>query len=141
MSQALDGSIMTKLQCIMHFGGVPGYCFYDAVQFIIRGWVSAPLRENKVDGVKEAGKRLGEVSCFIWLKRILQILLWTGEKKKKKNIKIVIPLLHKVYVKQVNDKTCKDKVFSGSCCTLKSSPMFRSSNYYHFMYSEYMVLF
>lgn len=52
-------------------GGVPGYCFYDAVKFIIRGWVSAPLREHKIDGVKEAGQRLGQVSCFIWLKGVL----------------------------------------------------------------------
>lgn len=44
------------------------------------------------------------------------------------------------FASQVNDKMCKDKVFSGFC-TLMSSPMFLSSNYHHFMYSEYMVLF
>lgn len=71
---------------IMYFGGVPGYCFYDALQFIIRGWVSASLRENKVDGVKESGQRLGQVGCFIWLKRILQILLWTGKKPPSKQL-------------------------------------------------------
>lgn len=81
----IEGSTIKEL---MYFGGVPGYCFYDAVQFIIRGGVSAPLWENKVDGVKESGQRLGQVGCFIWLKRILQILLWTEKKHPSKQLLI-----------------------------------------------------
>lgn len=46
---------------------IPGYGLYDAVQLVIGGWVSAPLREHEVDGVKEARERLGQVRGFIWL--------------------------------------------------------------------------
>lgn len=50
----------------------------DALQLIVGGRVAPAHREHEVDGVKEARERLGQVSCFIRLKRILQGPLGTA---------------------------------------------------------------
>lgn len=58
---------------------VPGDGFDDALQLVGGGGVAAPLGEDQVDGVEEAGQRLGQVGRFVGLEGVLQGLLRAGD--------------------------------------------------------------